>query len=115
MNRRLLSCGVFIDLKKAFDNVDQDVLLDKLNYYGSRRIINSWFSSYLKKRTQTTQVDHHISDKADASERELKRKNDKKKFDPYGCGLFTNNCSSFTSNLCGFLNPSVSEGFPIDQ
>ena len=60
----MLSCGVFIDLKKAFDTVDQDVLLDKLNYYGFRGIINSWFSSYLKNRTQTTQVDRHISDKA---------------------------------------------------
>ena len=64
MNRRLLSCGTFIDLKKAFDTVDHDVLLDKLNHYGFRGIINSWFSSYLKKRTQTTQVDHFISDKA---------------------------------------------------
>ena len=64
MNQRLLSCGVFIDLKKAFDTVDQDVLLDKLNHYGFRGIINSWFSSYLKNRTQTTQVDCHISDKA---------------------------------------------------
>ena len=26
--------------------------------------VNSWFSSYLKNRTQTTQVDHYISDKA---------------------------------------------------
>ena len=64
MNRRLLSCGIFIDLKKAFDTVDHDVLLDKLNHYGFRGIINSWFSSYLKKRTQTTEVDHFISDKA---------------------------------------------------
>ena len=64
MNQRLLSCGVFIDLKKAFDTIDLDVLLDKLNHYGFRGIINSWFSSYLKNRTQTTQVDRHISDKA---------------------------------------------------
>ena len=78
MNRLLLPCGVFIDLKKAFDTVDQDVLLDKLNCYGFRGIINSWFSPYLKKRTQTTQVDHYISDKADASERKHKRKNKEK-------------------------------------
>ena len=64
MNQRLLSCGLFIDFKKAFDTVDHDVLLDKLNHYGFRGIINSWFSSYRKNRTQTTQVDHYTSDKA---------------------------------------------------
>ena len=64
MSQRLLSCGVFIDLKKAFDIVDHDILLDKLNHYGFRAIINDWFSSYLKNRTQTTQVGHHISNKA---------------------------------------------------
>ena len=50
--------------KKAFDTVDHDILLDKLNHYGFRGIINDWFSSYLKYRTQTTQVGQHILDKA---------------------------------------------------
>ena len=63
MEQRLLSCGVFIDLKKAFDTIDHDILLDKLNHYGFRGLINDWFS-YLKNRTQKTQVGHHISDKA---------------------------------------------------
>ena len=64
MNQRLLSCGVFIDLKKTFDTVDYDILPDKLNHYGFRGIIDDCFSSYLKNRTQTTQVGQHISDKA---------------------------------------------------
>ena len=64
MNQWLLSCGVFLDLKKAFDTVDHDILLDKLNHYGFRGLINDWFFSYLKNRTQKTQVGHHISDKA---------------------------------------------------
>ena len=36
MNQRLLSCGVFIDHKKAFHTVDHDILLDRLNHYGFR-------------------------------------------------------------------------------
>ena len=64
MNQRLTSCRVFLDLKKAFETVNRHILLDKLNHYGFRGIINDWFSSYLKNRTQTTQVGYHISDKA---------------------------------------------------
>ena len=64
VNQGLLSCGVFIDLKKAFDTVDHNILLNKLNHYGFRGIINDWFSSYLKYRMQTTQVGQHIFDKA---------------------------------------------------
>ena len=37
-----MDCGVFIDLKKAFDTVDHDILLDKLNHFGFRGIINDW-------------------------------------------------------------------------
>ena len=57
MDKRSFSCGVFIDLKKAFDTVDHKILLDKLYYYnGFRDIINQWFSSCLEDRTQTTQI-----------------------------------------------------------
>ena len=58
MDKRLFSCGVFIDLKKAFDTVDHKILLHKLNHFGFRGVINKWFSSYLQGRTQTTQIGH---------------------------------------------------------
>ena len=61
MDKRLFSCGVFIDLKKAFDTVDHKILLHKLNHYGFRGVINKWFSFYLDGRTQTTQIGSHIS------------------------------------------------------
>jgi retron-type reverse transcriptase len=67
MNKKLFSCGVFIDLKKAFDTVDHNILLNKLNHYGFCGIVNDWVSSYLKNRTQTTQVGQHISNKVEVS------------------------------------------------
>ena len=41
---------VFVHLKKAFDTVDHNILLKKLDYYGVREIANEWFASYLKSR-----------------------------------------------------------------
>ena len=63
MDKKLVSSGVFIDFKKAFDTVNHTILLDKLNYYGFRGIVNQWFSSYLSNRTQTTEIGSHISSK----------------------------------------------------
>ena len=63
MDKKLFSCGVFIDLKNAFDTVNHTILLDKLNYYGFRGIVNQWFSSYLSNRTQSTEIGSHISSK----------------------------------------------------
>ena len=67
MNQGLFSCGVFVDRKKAFDTVDHNILLDKLNHCGFRGIINDWFSSYLNNRMQSTQIGPYISNKANVS------------------------------------------------
>jgi len=50
------ACGVFIDLQKAFDTVDHDILIKKLYYYGIRGIANDWFSSYIQNRTQFVSI-----------------------------------------------------------
>ena len=46
------SVTVFLDLSKAFDTVDHDVLLTKFGHYGFRHVTNAWFKSYLSDRTQ---------------------------------------------------------------
>ena len=50
-----LTGAVFIDLRKAFDTVNHDVLLDKLTEIGVLGHERDWFSHYLMNRTQSVE------------------------------------------------------------
>ena len=53
---------VYIDLRKAFDTVNHDILLQKLPGFGIRNMELNWFKSYLSGRSQAVAVDGNISD-----------------------------------------------------
>jgi hypothetical protein len=55
------SIGVFLDLKKAFDVVPQDVLLNKLKKMGIQGITWDWFNSYTSERKQLVDKNGHLS------------------------------------------------------
>ena len=51
-----IGCGIFVDLQKAFDTVDHEILLFKLDYDGIRGISNIWCKSYLSNRKQFVSI-----------------------------------------------------------
>ena len=48
--------SIFIDIQKAFDTVDNTILLNKLNYHGIRGVANDWFKSHLTNRNQYVSI-----------------------------------------------------------
>ena len=56
-----VGCGIFIDLQKAFDTVNHNILLQKLDHYGIRGSSLQWFESYLTGRLQYVSINNHSS------------------------------------------------------
>ena len=54
--------GVFIDLQKAFDTVNHEVLLKKLKHYGIRSKQNDWFRYFLTNRKQYVSMEGCFSE-----------------------------------------------------
>ena len=62
MDLGFLTGAVFIDLRKAFDSVDHELLISKLESYGLRDIELDWFRNYLTDRKQLVSFGKEISD-----------------------------------------------------
>ena len=59
----LFTCGVFLDFSKAFDTVNHEILITKMEKYGIRGNPLKWFTSYLTNRQQYVSIQNVISSK----------------------------------------------------
>ena len=50
LDNGLILLNVYIDLSKAFDTLIHDILLNTLNYYGVKRVVNILIYCYLSER-----------------------------------------------------------------
>lgn len=55
--------ALFLDLSKAFDTLDHNILLHKLENYGIHGIPLNWFESYLRNRSQYVEFRTSVSQK----------------------------------------------------
>ena len=61
LNDKFLPISIFMDLSKAFDTLDHDILLGKLRYYGINGTSLDWFRSYLSNRKQYVEINNERS------------------------------------------------------
>ena len=56
IDRKEITAGVFLDLSKAFDTLNHEILLAKLQHYGINGLTLKWIKSYLMGRKQFVQI-----------------------------------------------------------
>ena len=56
IDHKQFGCGIFIDIRKAFDTVNFKILLSKLEHYGVRGVALNWFESFLSNRKQFVDI-----------------------------------------------------------
>ena len=61
LNEKKITFNIFIDLQKAYETINRDILLKKLTFYGIRGLPLKLFSDYLSARTQVVRLGSCLS------------------------------------------------------
>ena len=61
IDKNEITCGIFLDLSKAFDTVNHDILLHKLHHYGIQGPAHKLLKSYLTNRKQYVKIGNQAS------------------------------------------------------
>ena len=61
LNSRQIAGVCLLDMSAAFDVVDHNLLLQKLDLYGFNEDTIAWFKSYLNNRRQTVSINGSLS------------------------------------------------------
>ena len=61
LNRKLYTCAIFLDIKKALDTIDHQILFKKLFHYGFRGKIWNILKSYLENRKICSEINQKTS------------------------------------------------------
>ena len=56
LERNEIGVCIFLDFAKAFDTVNHEILINKLEHYGIRGVALNWLKSYLTNRMQCTEI-----------------------------------------------------------
>ena len=58
INNHQRTALLFLDLKKAFDTVNHEILINKMDHYGIRGTAKTLFTSFLTKRNQYVSINN---------------------------------------------------------
>ena len=56
-----IGCGIFVESQKAFNTIDHQITLAKLNDYGIRGVSKDWLKSFLSNRSQYVSINAYES------------------------------------------------------
>ena len=61
LDKKQSTIAVYLDFSKAFDTVNHEILMSKLQHNGIRGVMLSWFKSYLSNRKQYVSIKNFSS------------------------------------------------------